>query len=89
MYIKDSTFKKMNLIYISLTFILIIVLIYEIINTMVSFKYETEKEIINIHTNLASEYIEQTLTFMYVFLAYLLLNIIYLLIVGYVKLMKT
>ena len=64
-------------------------MIYEIINTMVSFKYETEKEIINIHTNLASEYIEQTLTFMYVFLAYLLLNIIYLLIVGYVKLMKT
>lgn len=43
MFIKDSTFKQINNIYMFISIILGIIVIYAIINTMVSLKYETEK----------------------------------------------
>ena len=61
MFIKDRTFKVVNIAYIILTSLLGMLLIYGIINTMVSLKYETEKEIMDLHTNPASDYIRQTL----------------------------
>ena len=82
--IKESTFKRINIAYIILTSLLGLILIYGIINTMVSLKYETEKEILVMHTNLASDYIKQTLEVSYVFLAYILFNIVYLLFMGHV-----
>ena len=83
MIIKDRTFKLINLIYIILSSILGIVLIYAIINTSVSLKYETEKELLNYYSNPASDYIK------YVFIGYLLLNILYIWAMGLVKLKKT
>ena len=88
MYIKDSTFKKINITYIILTSLLGFVLIYGIINTKVSLKYETEKEIIDLHTNLTSDYIKQTLEVSYWFLSYIVFNILYLLFMGYIRLRK-
>ena len=58
MSIKDSTFKKINWAYIILSVILGLVLVYGIVNTMVSLKYENEKELIDLHTNPASDYIK-------------------------------
>lgn len=89
MYIKESAFRKLNITYIILSSLLGIVLIYGIINTMVSLKYETDKEIIDLHTNLASGYIKQTLEVLYEFLAYVLFNILYLLLMGHVKIRNT
>jgi len=89
MYIKDRTFKIMNIAYIILSSLLGIGLIYGIINTMVSLKYETEKEIIDLHTNLASSYLKQTLDILYEYLSYVLFNILYLLLMGHAKLKKT
>ena len=56
---------------------------------MVSLKYETDKEIIDLHTNPASDYIKQTLEVLYEFLAYVLFNILYLLLMGHAKIKKT
>lgn len=89
MFIKDSTFKHINNIYMFISIILGIVVIYAIINTMVSLKYETEKEILNYHSNLASDYIRQLLDNLYVFGSYLFFNIIYICFLGQVKLKKT
>ena len=89
MFIKDSTFKKINIAYIILTSLIGLVLIYGIINTMVSLKYETEKGIIDLHINPASDYIKQTLELSYEFLAYVLFNILYLLLMGHAKIKKT
>lgn len=89
MYIKDRTFKIMNIVYIILTSLLGIVLIYGIINSTVSLKYETENEIIDLHTNLASNYLKQTLEISCEFLSYVLFNIFYLLLMGHAKLKKT
>lgn len=89
MIIKDRTFKLINLIYIILSSILGIVLIYAIINTSVSLKYETEKELLNYYSNPASDYIKQSLFDLYVFIGYLLLNILYIWAMGLVKLKKT
>ena len=89
MSIKDSTFKKINWAYIILSVILGLVLIYGIVNTMVSLKYEHKKELIDLHTNPASDYIKITLSVLYQFLAYVLFNIMYLLVMGRMKLKKT
>ena len=89
MSIKDSTFKKINWTYIILSAILGLVLIYGIVNTMVSLKYENEKELIDLHTNPASDYIKITLSVLYQFLAYVLFNILYLFVMGRLKLKKT
>ena len=89
MSIKDSTFKKINWAYIILSAILGLVLIYGIINTMVSLIYENEKELIDLHTNPASDYIKITLSVLYQFLAYVLFNILYLFVMGRMKLKKT
>ena len=89
MFIKDSTFKKINIAYIILTSLIGLVLIYGIINTMVSLKYETEKGIIDLHINPASDYIKQTLEVSCEFLAYVLFNILYLLLMGRAKIKKT
>ena len=89
MFIKDRTFKVVNIAYIILTSLLGMVLIYGIINTMVSLKYETEKEIMDLHTNPASDYIRQTLEVSYEFLGYVLFNILYLLLMGHAKIKKT
>lgn len=89
MSIKDSTFKKINWAYIILSAILGLVLIYGIINTMVSLKYEHEKELIDLHTNPASDYIKIRLSVLYQFLAYVLFNIMYLFVMGRMKLKKT
>lgn len=88
MSIKDSTFKKINWAYIILSVILGLVLVYGIVNTMVSLKYEHEKELIDLHTNLASDYIKITLSVLYQFLAYVLFNILYLFIMGRMKLKR-
>ena len=88
MLIKDSTFKKINTTYIILTSLLGFVLIYGMINTNVSLKYETEKEIMDLHTNLASDYIKQTLVVSYEFLAYVVFNILYLLLMGYIRIKR-
>lgn len=89
MSIKDSTFKKINWAYIILSVILGLVLVYGIVNTMVSLKYENEKELIDLHTNPASDYIKITLSVLYLFLAYVLFNILYLFVMGRMKLKKT
>lgn len=89
MFIKDRTFKIVNILYIIFSSLLGIILIYAIINTMVSLKYETEKELLNYYSNPASDYIKQSLLDLYVFLGYLLLNIIYIWGMGHVKLKKT
>ena len=89
MSIKDSTFKKINWAYIILSVILGLVLVYGIVNTMVSLKYENEKELIDLHTNPASDYIKITLSVLYQFLAYVLFNIMYLFVMGRMKLKKT
>ena len=89
MSIKDSTFKKNNWAYIILSVILGLVLVYGIVNTMVSLKYENEKELIDLHTNPASDYIKITLSVLYQFLAYVLFNILYLFVMGRMKLKKT
>ncbi len=89
MFIKDSTFKQINNIYMFISIILGIIVIYAIINTMVSLKYETEKEILNYHSNPASDYIRQLLGNLYVFGAYLFFNIIYIWGMGHFKLKKT
>lgn len=89
MSIKDSTFKKINWAYIILSVILGLVLVYGIVNTMVSLKYENEKELIDLHTNPASDYIKITLSVLYQFLAYVLFNILYLFLMGRMKLKKT
>ena len=47
MFIKDSTFKHINNIYMFISIILGIIIIYAIANTMLSLKYETEKEILD------------------------------------------
>jgi hypothetical protein len=77
MYIKDKTFKIVNRCYIVFNILLWIMMIYLMIDSMVSLKYETEKEAINLHTNLASDYIKQTIQIISLFLAYITLNIIY------------
>ena len=89
MSIKDSTFKKINWAYIILSVILGLVLVYGIVNTMVSLQYENEKELIDLHTNPASDYIKITLSVLYQFLAYVLFNILYLFVMGRMKLKKT
>lgn len=89
MSIKDSTFKKINWACIILSVILGLVLVYGIVNTMVSLKYENEKELIDLHTNPASDYIKITLSVLYQFLAYVLFNILYLFVMGRMKLKKT
>ena len=89
MSIKDSTFKKINWAYIILSAILGLVLVYGIVNTMVSLKYENEKELMDLHTNPASDYIKITLSVLYQFLAYVLFNILYLFVMGRMKLKKT
>jgi hypothetical protein len=89
MSIKDSTFKKNNWAYIILSVILGLVLVYGIVNTMVSLKYENEKELIDLHTNPASDYIKITFSVLYQFLAYVLFNILYLFVMGRMKLKKT
>ena len=89
MYIKDSILKKINISYLILTSLLGFVLIYGIINTMVSLKYEHEKELIYLHTRPASDYIKQTLEVLCEFLAYVLLNFLYLLLTVHIKLKKT
>ena len=89
MSIKDSTFKKINWAYIILSVILGLVLVFGIVNTMVSLKYENEKELIDLHTNPASDYIKITLSVLYQFLAYVLFNILYLFVMGRMKLKKT
>ena len=89
MSIKDSSFKKINWAYIILSAILGLVLVYGIVNTMVSLKYEHEKELIDLHTNPASDNIKITLSVLYQFLAYVLFNILYLLVMGRMKLKKT
>ena len=89
MSIKDSTFKIINWSYIIISAILGLVLVYGIVNTMVSLKYEHEKELIDLHTNPASDYIIITLDVLYIFLAYVLFNILYLLVMGRMKLKKT
>lgn len=89
MHIKNSTFKFINTAYIILTTILGIFIIYGIINTMVSLMYETEKEMLDMHTTPASVYIKQDLNMMYVFLAYILFNIVYLLVMGNVKIKRS
>jgi hypothetical protein len=86
--IKSSTFRIINISYIILTALLGLILIYGIFNTMVSLKYETEKELMDLHTNPASDYIKQTLKISYEFLAYVLFNILYLSLMSYVKLKK-
>ena len=60
MPVKDSIFKIANWTYIILSAILGLglVLVYGIVNTMVSLKYEHEKELIDLHTNPASDYIK-------------------------------
>ena len=88
MPIKDSTFKKINWAYIILSVILGLVLVYGIVNTMVSLKYEHEKELIDLHTNPASDYIKITLSVLYQFLAYVLFNILYLFVMGRMKLKR-
>ena len=65
------------------------VLVYGIVNTMVSLKYENEKELIDLHTNPTSDYIKITLSVLYQFLAYVLFNILYLFVMGRMKLKKT
>ena len=89
MYIKDSILKKINISYLILTSLLGFVLIYGIINTMVSLKYEHEKELIDLHTRPASDYIKQTLEVLCEFLAYVLLNFLYLLLTVHIELKKT
>ena len=89
MSIKDNTIKKINWAYIILSVILGLVLVYGIVNTMVSLKYENEKELIDLHTNPASDYIKITLSVLYQFLAYVLFNILYLFVMGRMKLKKT
>ena len=89
MFIKDRTFKVVNIAYIILTSLLGMLLIYGIINTMVSLKYETEKEIMDLHTNPASDYIRQTLEVSFEFLGYVLFNILYLLLMGHAKIKNT
>lgn len=89
MFIKDRTFKVVNIAYIILTSLLGMLLIYGIINTMLSLKYETEKEIMDLHTNPASDYIRQTLEVSCEFLAYVLFNILYLLLMGHAKIRNT
>lgn len=84
MYIKDRVFKLINNIYIIITFILGILLAYAIINTIVSLKYEHEKEML-CYNNLASNYIRQSLNVMYVFGTYLLFNFVYLIVIGHGK----
>ena len=85
MYIKDRTFKIMNIAYIILSSLLGIGIIYGIINTMVSLKYETEKELLDYHSNMASDYLRQLLDVMYVFGIYLIINVVYVSIMGKVK----
>lgn len=89
MPIKDSIFKIANWTYIILSVILGLVLVYGIVNTMVSLKYENEKELIDLDTNPASDYIKITLSVLYQFLAYVLFNILYLFVMGRMKLKKT
>jgi len=85
MYIKDNYFKIINRSYIVLSFVLWIMMLYLIIDNLVSLKYETEKEVINLHTNLASEYIKQTIQFICFIFAYITFNIIYLVIIGHIR----
>ena len=88
MYIKDNYFKIINRSYIVLSFVLWIMMLYLIIDNLVSLKYETEKEVINLHTNLASEYIKQTIQFICFIFAYITFNIIYLVIIGHIRIKK-
>ena len=91
MFIKDRTFRLINIIYIILTILLGLVLIYLIINTMVSLKYEQENEMLDFYfqSNLPSIYIQQLLENLYAFLAYLFINVIYLSIMGFIRIKKT
>lgn len=82
MYIKDNYFKTINRCYIMLSLLLWIIMLYLVIDNLVSLKYETDKEIINLHTNLASDYIEQTIQVICLFLVYITFNIVYLVIIG-------
>lgn len=78
MYIKDSVFKTINGVYIFLTILFLMYVCYSITDSMVSFKYEHEKEVINLHTNMATDYIKQDLYDLYVFLIYITINLLYL-----------
>ena len=82
MYIKSSILKRINWLFIILSILLAIDVVYIVIDTLVSLKYETEKEILNMHTNLASDYIEEKLQLAYLFLSYIIVCIIYLVIMG-------
>ena len=82
MHIKDKTFKIVNLCYIVFNVLLWIMMIYLMIDSMVSLKYETEKEAINLHTNPASDYIKQTTHIISLFVVYITLNILYIGIMG-------
>jgi hypothetical protein len=78
MYIKDSTFKKIIGTYIIFTSLLWIYVCYSIIDSMVSYKYEHEKEMINLHSNLATEYIKQDLFDLHAFMIYITINLLFL-----------
>ena len=78
MYIKDSVFKTINGVYIFLTILFLMYVCYSITDSMVSFKYEHEKEVINLYTNMATDYIKQDLYDLYVFLIYITINLLYL-----------
>jgi len=88
MYIKDNYFKIINRSYIVLSFLLWIMMLYLIIDNLVSLKYETDKEVINLHTNLATDYIKQTIQFICFILVYITFNIIYLVIIGNIRIKK-
>lgn len=88
MYIKDNYFKIINRSYIVLSFLLWIMMLYLIIDNLVSLKYETDKEVINLHTNLTSDYIKQTIQFICFILVYITFNIIYLVIIGHIRIKK-
>ena len=82
MYIKDKTFKIVNRAYIVLNILLWIIILYMIIDNIVSLKYEIEKEVINLHINQASDYIKQTIQVLCLFLVYITFNILYLGVMG-------
>lgn len=85
MYIKDRTYKTIFWIYIFISTILGLFFVYAIIDTMVSLKYEHEKELLSIHTNTASIYLKQVLQYLYISLSYVIINIIFIGITGYIK----
>lgn len=71
--------------YVVFSILLWIIMFYLLIDTMVSYKYESEKEVINLHTNPATDYIKQTIQVISLFLIYITINIIYIVVMGYLR----